>query len=142
MAVNGHSIEVVMVKNGQTMTYAYSNPSAYDTWAISVVLALKKGDKVWIGRFNSERHIHGDYNLFSGYLVSKKIWVIQNNKSFVFKNAYKSRINFVDFKIWTVLLVLDCSDTIEHLSLLINNISLFKIKRYFLCAICLFLKIK
>uniref|UniRef100_A0A8W8MTP0 C1q domain-containing protein n=1 Tax=Magallana gigas TaxID=29159 RepID=A0A8W8MTP0_MAGGI len=73
MAVNGHSIAVMMVKNGQPMAYAYSNPSAYDTGAISVVLALKKGDKVWIRRFHSGRHIHGDYNLFSGYLVSRKI---------------------------------------------------------------------
>lgn len=76
MAVNGHSIAVMMVKNGQLMAYAYSNPSAYDTGAISVVLALKKGDKVWIRRSHSGRHIHGDYNLFSGYLVSRKIWVI------------------------------------------------------------------
>lgn len=48
MAVKGHDISVALVKNGQNMIYAYSNRSAWDTGAISVALALKKGDKVWI----------------------------------------------------------------------------------------------
>lgn len=73
MAVKGHDISVVLVKNGQNMIYAYSNRSAWDTGAISVALALKKGDKVWIRRYGHGRYVHGNYNIFSGYLISRKM---------------------------------------------------------------------
>nr|XP_034305323.1 complement C1q tumor necrosis factor-related protein 3-like [Crassostrea gigas] len=73
MAVKGHDISVVLVKNGQNMMNAYSNRSAWDTGAISVALALKKGDKVWIRRYGHGRHVQGNYNIFSGYLISRKM---------------------------------------------------------------------
>lgn len=73
MAVNGHNIVVALVKNGQNMMLAYSSTTAWETGAISVALALKKGDKVWIRRIGHGRYINGTYNLFSGYLISRKI---------------------------------------------------------------------
>lgn len=69
MTVNGHDVSVEMVKNGQRMMEVYSSRSAWDTATISVALALVKGDKVWIRRFDSGRHIHWNYNMFSGYLI-------------------------------------------------------------------------
>lgn len=75
MTVNGNDVSVEMVKNGQNMMNAYSSDcrSVWDTATISAALALVKGDKVWIRRFYSGRHIHGNYNMFSGYLISGNI---------------------------------------------------------------------
>lgn len=73
MAVNGNDVSVETVKNGQKMMNAYSSRSAWDTATISAALALVKGDKVWIRRFYSGRHIYGNYNMFSGYLISGNI---------------------------------------------------------------------
>lgn len=73
MAVNTDSIAVLMVKNGQVMAYAHSNPSPSETGAISLVLALKRGDRLWIRRHYGGRSIRANYNLFSGYLISRNI---------------------------------------------------------------------
>lgn len=73
MAFNEHYIAVFMVKNGHVMAYAHSNPSAWESGTISVVLTMEKGDKVWIRRNHGARLIHGNYNLFSGYLISTQI---------------------------------------------------------------------
>lgn len=73
MAVKGHDISVALVKNGQIMMNAYSSATVWETVAISVALALKKGDKVWIRRYGHGRYIHGNYNIFSGYLISRKM---------------------------------------------------------------------
>lgn len=49
MAVNGHDISVLIVKNGQIIMNdrEYSSRSTWDTLAISVELAVKKGDQIW-----------------------------------------------------------------------------------------------
>lgn len=73
MAVNGHYISVVLVKNGQEMMVTISSNSAWETGAVSTVLVLNKGDKVWIRRNANGRHIHGNYNNFSEYLISRKM---------------------------------------------------------------------
>lgn len=73
MAVKGHDIVVALVKNGQNMMLAYSSTAAWETGAISVALALKKGDKVWIRRQSHGRYVNRDYNVFSGYLISRKM---------------------------------------------------------------------
>lgn len=73
MAKNGHDVSVAMVKNDQIMMLAYSNPTAWESGAITVVLAMKKGDKVWIRRYGHGREINGHYKIFSGYLISEKI---------------------------------------------------------------------
>lgn len=73
MAFNEHYIAVFMVKNGHVMAYTHSNPSAWESGTISVVLTMEKGDKVWIRRNHGARLIHGNYNLFSGYLISTQI---------------------------------------------------------------------
>lgn len=73
MAESEHYIAAMMVKNGHVMAYIHSNLTAWETGAISVVLAMKKGDKVWIRRYHGNRLIHGKYNLFSGYLISTQI---------------------------------------------------------------------
>lgn len=73
MAVNGHNISVVLVKNGQKMMLANSSHSAWETGAISAVLVLNKGDTIWIRRYAYGRYIYGNYNIFSGYLISGKI---------------------------------------------------------------------
>lgn len=73
MAINGHDVSVAMVKNDQNMVLAYSNPTAWESGAISVVLAMKKGDIVWIRRNGHGREINGHYNISSGCLISGKI---------------------------------------------------------------------
>lgn len=73
MAVNGHYISVVLVKNGQEMMVTIASNSAWETGAVSTVLVLNKGDKVWIRRNANGRHIHGNYNNFSEYLISRKM---------------------------------------------------------------------
>lgn len=73
MAVNKVSSGVLMVKDGQVMAYAYSNSSPWETGSISLVLVLKRGDRVWIRRHYGGRLIRGNYTLFSGYLISRNI---------------------------------------------------------------------
>lgn len=73
MAKGDHYIAVKMVKNGKDMAYTRSSTSAYESGAILVVLALKKGDKVWIQRYHGDRLLHRSYNLFSVYLISTQI---------------------------------------------------------------------
>lgn len=73
MAVDDHYIAVKMVKNGKGIAYAHSSRSEWESGAMSVVLVLKKGDKVWIRRYHGDRLLHGSYNLFSGYLISRQI---------------------------------------------------------------------
>lgn len=59
MAVNVHDISVLIVKNGQININdrEYSSRSTWDTLAISVELAVKKGDQIWNRRFYSGRRI-------------------------------------------------------------------------------------
>lgn len=73
MAVSEHHIAVMLVKNGQVIAYSHSSYAAWESGAISVVLTMKKGDKVWIRRKHGARLIHGKYNFFSGYLISTRI---------------------------------------------------------------------
>uniref|UniRef100_A0A8W8MM93 C1q domain-containing protein n=1 Tax=Magallana gigas TaxID=29159 RepID=A0A8W8MM93_MAGGI len=73
MAYSGDNISVAMVKNHHVMMYVYSDYSAYDTGAASVVLAMKRGDRVWIRRNGHGRYLHGVYNIFSGFLISENI---------------------------------------------------------------------
>lgn len=77
MAVDKDNISVVMVKNGQVMGYAHSNPTAYDTGAISLVLALKKRDRVWIRHDFGGRLVRARYSSFSGFLISGNIQIEQ-----------------------------------------------------------------
>lgn len=73
MAVGDKYIAVTMVKNGKWTAYAHSSSSVWESGAMSVVLALKKGDKIWIQRYHGDRLLHGSYNMFSGYLISRQI---------------------------------------------------------------------
>ena len=73
MAVNKDNILVVLMKNGQRMAHAWSDSTPWETGAITIVLTLKKGDKVWIKRSGYGRKIAGNYNWFSGYLISTRV---------------------------------------------------------------------
>lgn len=73
MAYGTHVVSLAMVKNDRTIIYIYSNSSPYDTGATSVVLAMNKGDRVWIRRHSDDRVLHGVYNIFSGFLISENI---------------------------------------------------------------------
>lgn len=73
MAVGNQYIAVTMVKNGKWMAYAHSSSSAWESGAMSVVLALMKGDNILIQRYHGDRLLHGSYNMFSGYLISKQL---------------------------------------------------------------------
>lgn len=73
MAVYEHHIAVMLVKNGHVIAYSHSSFSGWESGAISVVLAMEKGDKAWIRRKHGDRLIQGKYNLFSGYLISTQI---------------------------------------------------------------------
>lgn len=73
MAVGDKYIAVTMVKNGKWTAYAHSSSPVWESGAMSVVLALKKGDKIWIQRYHGDRLLHGSYNMFSGYLISRQI---------------------------------------------------------------------
>lgn len=66
MDVNGHDISVLIVKNGQIIMNQYLSRSTWDTWAISMELAVKKGDQIWNRRFYTGRLIviHGIITCF------------------------------------------------------------------------------
>ena len=74
MAVNKDNILVVLMKNGQRMAQAWSDSTPWETGAVTIVLTLKKGDQVWIKRSGYGRKIAGNYNWFSGYLISTRVW--------------------------------------------------------------------
>ncbi|XP_062581929.1 complement C1q tumor necrosis factor-related protein 2-like [Saccostrea cucullata] len=73
MAINKNYINIALVKNGQWVATIYSNPSYFDQASGTVVVALKKGDRVWARQADGGRHVFGNYNLFTGYLISKQI---------------------------------------------------------------------
>ncbi|XP_062581911.1 complement C1q tumor necrosis factor-related protein 3-like [Saccostrea cucullata] len=73
MAINTHALHIELVKNGQVVSTIYSNPSSYDQASETVVLALKKGEKVWARQAYGGRHVRGSFNLFTGYLISTQI---------------------------------------------------------------------
>lgn len=83
MVVKAHGtcISAVMVRNYQLMIILYSSRSVWETGSISLLLALKEGDKVWIMHYNAGLYIHWNFNLF---LEKHK----SNNKSFAFKVAF------------------------------------------------------
>lgn len=66
MDVNGHDISVLIVKNGQIIMNQYLSRSTWDIWAISMELAVKKGDQIWNRRFYTGRLIviHGIITCF------------------------------------------------------------------------------
>lgn len=64
MAVSEHHIAVMLVKNAHVIAYSHSSYAAWESGAVSVVLAMKKGDKVWIRRKHGSRLITGNYNFF------------------------------------------------------------------------------
>ena len=73
MASGENAISVDMMKNGKSMSSVYSASANYESGAISLVFALKKGDQVWIRRSAHGRTIHAGNNWFTGYLISTKI---------------------------------------------------------------------
>nr|XP_022298834.1 complement C1q-like protein 2 [Crassostrea virginica] len=73
MAEATGDLSVVLVKNGQEMSHAYSSAGKYDSGAISILLSLEKGDKVWIRRYGHGRTMNADYSWFTGYLISTMI---------------------------------------------------------------------
>nr|XP_022302661.1 complement C1q-like protein 4 [Crassostrea virginica] len=73
MAEATGDLSVVLVKNGQRMSNVYSSGGNYDSGAISILLSLKKGDKVWIRRYEHGRTMNAEYNWFTGYLISTMI---------------------------------------------------------------------
>ena len=73
MAKYTGDISVSLMKNGHPMSTAYSAVAPWESGAISIVLGLQKGDKVWIRRNGHGRTIHGIYNWFSGYLISTRV---------------------------------------------------------------------
>lgn len=73
MASGKNALSVVLVKNGQILSNVYSATANYESGAISILLALKKGDNVWIRRLAHERTVHAGNNWFTGYLISTKI---------------------------------------------------------------------
>lgn len=77
MAYSNHEVSVAMVKNNHVMMYVYSSSSSFDTGSTSVVLAMNRGDRVWIRRNGHGRYLHGIYNIFSGYLISENIEIKQ-----------------------------------------------------------------
>nr|XP_022299570.1 complement C1q-like protein 4 isoform X2 [Crassostrea virginica] len=73
MAVERGDLSVVLVKNAQEMSHVYSSTGIYESGAISILLSLKKGDKVWIRRYGHGRTMNKDYSWFTGYLISTMI---------------------------------------------------------------------
>ena len=73
MAKGTGDLSVVLVKNGQRMSNVYSAAGNYESGAISILLSLKKGDKVWIRRYGHGRTMNAEYNWFTGYLISTMI---------------------------------------------------------------------
>ena len=73
MASSNNALSVVLVKNGQILSNVYSATANYESGAISILLTLKKGNKVWIRRSAHGRTIHAGNNWFTGYPISKKL---------------------------------------------------------------------
>eukprot|EP00105_Crassostrea_gigas_P032158 XP_011455061.1 PREDICTED: complement C1q-like protein 2 [Crassostrea gigas] len=70
MATNTNHITVGIIKNGNLILGVSSAQAAWETGFRNVVLAMDKGDRVWVKRLAHDRNIQGLYNSFSGYLIS------------------------------------------------------------------------
>lgn len=72
-ANTNEGITVGIVHNGRPVLIIASSVYSPETASGTVVLALKKGDNVWVRCLNHGRHIEGHHNYFSGYLISTEI---------------------------------------------------------------------
>uniref|UniRef100_K1QNA1 Uncharacterized protein n=1 Tax=Magallana gigas TaxID=29159 RepID=K1QNA1_MAGGI len=70
MATNTNHITVGIIKNGHLIMKVSSTLASFESGSRSVVLAMDKGDRVWVKRLAHDRNIQGHYNSFSGYLIS------------------------------------------------------------------------
>uniref|UniRef100_A0A8W8LPX3 C1q domain-containing protein n=1 Tax=Magallana gigas TaxID=29159 RepID=A0A8W8LPX3_MAGGI len=70
MATNRYHITVGIIKNGQSVLPVSSANTPWEATSRIVVLAMDKGDRVWVKRLAHDRNIQGHYNSFSGYLIS------------------------------------------------------------------------
>uniref|UniRef100_K1QP88 C1q domain-containing protein n=1 Tax=Magallana gigas TaxID=29159 RepID=K1QP88_MAGGI len=70
MATNTYHITVGIIKNGQSVLPVSSANTPWEATSRIVVLAMDKGDRVWVKRLAHDRNIQGHYNSFSGYLIS------------------------------------------------------------------------
>lgn len=72
-ANTNEGITVEIVENGRSVLIISSSVYSPETASGTVVLALKKGDNVWVRRLGHGRQIEGYHNYFSGYLISAQI---------------------------------------------------------------------
>lgn len=74
MSQPSNAVHVQITKNGTKLSVLYSASSTYPQSGQTLHLLLKKADKIWIQNLtgkNAEFHDRGQYNLFSGSLVTK-----------------------------------------------------------------------
>lgn len=72
-ANTNEGITVEIVENGRSVLIISSSVYSPETASGTVVLALKKGDNVWVRRLGHGRQIEGYHSYFSGYLISAQI---------------------------------------------------------------------
>eukprot|EP00105_Crassostrea_gigas_P028997 XP_011450801.1 PREDICTED: complement C1q-like protein 4 [Crassostrea gigas] len=74
MSQPSNAVHVQITKNGTKLSVLYSASSTYPQSGQTLHLLLKKADKIWIQNITgktAEFHDRGQYNLFSGSLVTK-----------------------------------------------------------------------
>jgi hypothetical protein len=76
MTYNGKTLRLHLMKNDQRTVSLYPGQSGYNMGTLSMVLELKKGDRVYIkhpGSGNNSLYSESDYNysMFSGYFISQ-----------------------------------------------------------------------
>lgn len=72
MAYDRRSMHIEIIQDGQLISTIHSDSSRWNQASETVVLALKKGNKVWT-RARRVGQIHGNFNIFSGFLTSTEI---------------------------------------------------------------------
>ncbi|XP_061178916.1 cerebellin-2-like [Saccostrea echinata] len=73
MAYDKNSIHIQIVQGGRVISTIHSDSTPWNQASETVVLVLKRGDNVWTRQTGHGHRIHGDYNLFSGFLISTQI---------------------------------------------------------------------
>jgi hypothetical protein len=63
-------MHIEIVKNDKWITTIYTSDVPKDQTSQTVVIPLRRGDKVWAKQTHEGRQLQGYGNLFSGYLVS------------------------------------------------------------------------
>ena len=75
MTYNGKTLRLHLMKNDQRTVSLYPGQSGYNMGTLSMVLELKKGDRVYIKQGGSENSLYSEagsnFSMFSGYFISQ-----------------------------------------------------------------------